>query len=264
MSLQPQCGLVLVAALLLLSPALQAQQPPGSPCNDTAPAPSDAALVLSLKGGQTVFREGEIIGLTLAYSSSTSDRYQLNLRNYDRSGRLDAETFCIEPASGRDPLDDYFNGLYVGFIGGGLGGIQMLSPAATAVDIELNEWKALSPGRYQLRLVSRRAQRSAAASETPGSVSLVPLRSNSIEFEVVPASPDWQATQLDSAVRVLDSAISDTAKQHAARVLRFLGSEASTRELVKRYSATNSQSFGSTDFKFGLIGSPRRQTPPTR
>jgi hypothetical protein len=53
-----------------------------------------------------------------------------------------------------------------------------------------------------------------------------------------------------------DRDTSDDEKKHAARVLRFLGSEASTRELARRYSAGDNP-FG-WDFKFGLYGSPHR------
>ena len=242
--------------LLCLNTSLFAQQP--EPCKDTAAAPSDASLVLSLKDRQTVYREGEIIGLTLGYSSNALDKYQLNTRNYDRSGRLNSETFCIEPASGRDPLDDYFTGLFGGFIGGGIGGMQTLNSAAATVDIELNEWKSLPPGRYQFRLISSRVQRQAGAGETGGSIVFVPLRSNTIEFQVVAASPDWQASQLDTAIKAMDSGVNEESRRHGARVLRFLGSEAATRELAKRFAASKDQTF-STDFRFGLIGSPQRQ-----
>jgi hypothetical protein len=65
--------------------------------------------------------------------------------------------------------------------------------------------------------------------------------SNEVKFQVLPATPEWQAEQLASAVAVLDAdhtkdPPSDIERtKQAVRVLRFLGSEASTRELARRF-----------------------------
>jgi hypothetical protein len=72
------------------------------------------------------------------------------------------------------------------------------------------------------------------------------------------AEPEWQLEQLPAAERALDSPDSDDAK-HAARVLRFLGSEEATRELARRFWSGNEQPFG-WDLKFGLFGSRHRAT----
>src|SRR5947209_16735603 len=117
----------LTFVLLCLFAATSAAQERPNPCAATATAnPADVSLTLSLTDGQTVFHEGEIIGLTLAFSSTASNKYFLDTRNYDRSGRLDAEAFCLEPDTGRDPLDDYFRSGLSGFMGGGIGGYEPL------------------------------------------------------------------------------------------------------------------------------------------
>lgn len=86
-------------------------------------------------------------------------------------------------------------------------------------DMVLNESKSAPPGNYSLRMGI----------------------SNEVEFQVIPAAPEWQAEQLANALAVLDA---DHAKDTpsdieraklALRVLRFLGSEASTRELARRF-----------------------------
>jgi hypothetical protein len=249
----------LVAVILSVGVAPIAAQARPDPCTASATNPADASLRVSLRGGQPVFHEGEIIGLTLAFTSSATGKYFLNTRNYDRSGRLNAETFCIEPTAGRDPLDDYFRSGLSGFFGGGLGSQQPLTTVASNVDIELNESKVLPPGRYRLRLMSGRIDRSATAGE-PGSGSVsVPLWSNVIDFEVVAAIAEWQTAELDAATKAVDSGADDAAKRHGARVLRFLGSDAATRELARRFFALNDQPFG-WEFMFGLIASPHRQT----
>jgi len=83
----------------------------------------------------------------------------------------------------------------------------------------LNDSKAVPPGNYSLRLGI----------------------SNEVKFQVLPATPEWQAEQLASALAVLDADhTKDTPSEiertnQAVRVLRFLGSEASTRELARRF-----------------------------
>lgn len=154
------------------------------------------------------------------YSSSSEKKHYLNTRNYDRSGRLDgAEVFCIDPATGEDPLSDYFNGV-MGFAGGGLGGEQDLSSEPYPVNLELNEWRSLPSGSYRLRIVSYRVTTPTENNPYGMGAPPMPLRSNAVEFQVVKADPEWQAAQLAAAVRALDSPdpTGEDAK-HAARVL---------------------------------------------
>ena len=246
-----------VGLLLSLPSAGRSAQVQPDPCAPSS-QPGDVSVQLSLKNGQTVFREGEIIALVADYSSAAEKKYYLSTRNYDRSGRLEEmEVFCIDPAKATDPLSDYFNGV-MGFFGGGLGGEQDLSDKPYFVDLELNEWKSLPPGSYRLSIVSHRVTVPTDGSPSEPSVRSTPLRSNEVQFEVVKADPGWQGEQLAAAEGALDSAdpTGDEAK-HAARVLRFLGSEEATRELARRFWSGNEQPSG-WDLKFGLFGSPYR------
>lgn len=166
------------------------------------------------------------------------------------------EVFCLEPNRVVDPLQDYFNSGR-GFMGGGLFSEQDPNRNPLNIDLELNEWESLPPGSYRLSIVGNRLSPGKPFNLSRSVDGDIALRSNAVEFQVVPADPDWQASQLSSATMILDSPnASEDEKKHAARVLRFLGSEASTRELARRYSSSDSQ-FG-WDFKFGLYGSPHR------
>lgn len=246
-------------ALLTSSVAICAQTQP-DPCRTALSQPGDVSLQLYLKDGQTIFREGEIIALTAEYSSGSEKKYYLSTRGYDRSGRLDGmEVFCVDSGTGDDPLSDYFNGA-MAFIGGGLGGEQDLSSKPYFINLELNEWKTLPPGSYRLTIVSHRVTVSTDNHPYGMDVASVPLRSNGIDFQVVKADPAWQGEQLAAAENALDSPdpTGEDAK-HAARVMRFLGSEAATRELARRFWSGNDQPFG-WDLKFGLFGSPYRAT----
>lgn len=243
-------------ALVSIGTSARAQTRP-NPCDDISSSPDDVSLQLSLNNGRTVYREGEIVALQLSFTSSTADKYHLTTRNYDRSGRLNIDSLCLDSASARDPLSDYFESSLFGFLGGGLSGDHVLSQSPYTIRVELNEWKAVRPGIYRLRVLSHRVAKTGDQPEAMNATVL--LWSNSVEFQVVAADADWQAEQLQGAVRTLDSAgESNEEAKHAARLLRFLGSEAATRELARRYWADNDQPYG-WDFKFGLVGSPHRQ-----
>ncbi len=214
--------------------------------------PSDVRLQLSLSG-PGVFYEGEIVTLRLSLTSSERDKYYADIRSYDRSGRLEDESFCVEPP-GRDPLADYFLG---GRVGGGItGGPRPLGTEPLTFERDLNEWKALPPGHYRLR-VRRNVDRLAAADERGHGTVPVTVWSNPIELEVVPATPEWRAAQLEAALRFLDGGDRDRAER-GARMLRFLGSEAATRELVRRYTGEYDQPHG-LQLQFGIVGSPHRE-----
>jgi hypothetical protein len=248
--------LVFPIALLAATATLLAQ---GSddPCSSNPNPPGDVALRLSLKNGRTVFHEGEMITLNLQYSADVPKEYIASTANYDRSGRLEgADVFCIDPDPDVDPLHDYFSSL-MAIMGGGLSSEVDVGEKPFEIDLDLNEWKTLPPGSYHVTVVGNRIKRGTEADMRKWNKPNIPLRSNSVEFEVVAADPDWQAAQLGAATRTLDSPdASDEEKKHAARVLRFLGSEGATRELARRYLSSG-DGF-SWEMKFGLFGSPHR------
>jgi hypothetical protein len=156
-------------------------------------------------------------------------RYWADVRNYDRSGRLGIEVYCLEPQA-PDPLESYFR---VGaFMGGGLGSTQQLSETPFEADAELNEWRSPGPGHYRLYVVSHRVYRPPDPGEKTqwGRID-VPVKSNVVEFDVQPATPACQAEQLQMALRGLASS-SNHEVHHAARILRFLNTEDSTRALA--------------------------------
>jgi hypothetical protein len=142
-----------------------------------------------------VYHEGEIISLELAFTSSAKKKYAADTRTYDRSGRLNLDQFCLTP-DGRDPLEDYYgSGIWAAFVAGGLSvGNHVLDRVPYIVNAELNEWKSLPPGRYAMRVLSDRVGAVADATGFGGGQVLLP--SNAIEFQVIPATPEWQAEQL--------------------------------------------------------------------
>ena len=178
--------------------------------------------------GRTQFHVGEVIPLELAFSASVPDTYDLDTRNYDRSGRLNIEQFHVTPP-GRDPLHNYY--ATGAFIGGGLGSSRVLTNEPQIMREDLNEWVALDqPGQYTLYVTTYRVSRHGGAKNES-----VKLRSNLLEFNVLAADPAWQQEVLTSAVLILDNAaVTGQEKTAAIRNLRFLDSAASVQELVRQ------------------------------
>ena len=240
---------IIFVALLFVSTAMYSAV--SDPCALTASI-KDAGLQISIANGKSTFREGEIIPLILSFTSTAHKRYWADVRNYDRSGRLDIETYCVEPVA-RDPLTGYFQG--GSFMGGGLGSQKQLSREPFTATAELNEWRQPGPGHYRLYVVSHRVWRPPDVNEaTPyGRVSET-LRSNTIEFDVVKAYAEWRAKQLRDATAAFTSAPSGKERE-AARPLRFLNTQESAETLARLFWGLNDQP-GGWELMMGLFGSP--------
>src|ERR1039458_6048140 len=200
---------------------------------------SAATLRIQFASAGSVFQTGEIIPVDLLFSAAGSG-YQMGTRSYDRSGRLNMEQFHVSPP-GRDPLHDHYEGgIYGGFIGGGLSwGDKSLSADPETMREDLNEWVALDkPGHYSLYVTSGRVSRRDGAQF----VNLT-LRSNTLEFDVVEASPAWQAQTLGAVAATLRNAASTPEeKRAAARPLRFLDTPDAVRELARQLGIPGDES----------------------
>jgi hypothetical protein len=215
---------------------------------------TDAKLTLNIPDGRTSFREGEIIPLVLSFTSTVEQRYRADVRNFDRSGRLNSETYCLEPEV-RDPLADYFSTTFS--LAGGPGGEQQLSEKPVTVTAELNEWRQPGLGHYRLWVVSPRVsgEPNSLISLRVGGVP-VTLRSNTIEFDVIKADAESRAKQLQEATATYQNATAGQQKE-AARRLRFLNTKQSAETLARLFWSLNDQP-GGWDLMFGLFGSPYR------
>jgi hypothetical protein len=216
---------------------------------------SSATLRIQFGSPGSVFQTGEIIPVDLLFSVEGGGTYQMSTRNYDRSGRLNMEQFHVSPP-GRDPLHDHYEGgIYGAFIGGGIsGGDKSLSADPETIREDLNEWVAPdAPGHYSLYVTSGRVSRRDGAK-----FENVPLRSNTLEFDVAEASPAWQAQTLGAASATLQNAGGTTdEKRAAARTLRFLDTPDSVRELARQLATPADENHW--DLVAGILGSRHRQ-----
>lgn len=246
----PTPPILAFSALLLCAPGCAARD---NRCS-AASSVSDAHFTLAVKEGRTIFQAGEIVALKLTFTASTPHRYWAEDRNYDRSGRLGLESYCVEPDTA-DPLMSYY-GTGV-FLGGGLGGTRALDSTPFTAEADLNEWRQLPPGHYRVYAVSQRVWRPPDAREqTPYSRVEAVLRSNTVEFDVRPTDRGWQARQLEAAAQVLAGNPRDDVARRAARTLRFLNTPDSVRQLAHLFWGVNAQQSAGWELLLGLQGSP--------
>ena len=235
--------LVALAVAPVIAPDAKGQQP------------TDITLTAEFANGQTVYRVGETISLQLAFAASLPNTYAMSTRSYDRSGRLNLEEFHVSPA-GRDPLYNYYNGgLFAAFLGGGLfGGPRYLGSEPQIIQEDLNEWVALDkPGQYSLYVTSGRITRRVGSKWQP-----IHVRSNTLSFEVIEATPGWQHRAVASATAVLgNSSSTQEEKRSAFRTLRFLDSTGSIAELVRQLGDPKNKE--AWDCVAGLIGSSHQE-----
>jgi hypothetical protein len=135
---------------------------------------SGVSLTVRFADGASRFHVGEIIPIELSFKASIPGTYDMEMRNYDRSGRLNIEAFHVTPR-GRDPLERYYS--TGAFMGGGLGGARELSSDPQVMREDLNEWVAIDkPGHYSLYVTSGRVTR-----RTPSKAEPIELRSNDLD-----------------------------------------------------------------------------------
>lgn len=235
-------------------------------CAQSAPFDPKVLLQVQLASNQREFHIGETIPLELSFSSAVKDRYQVNMAQYDRSGRMEYEYFTVSPALGAvDPLGTKH---WAG--GGGLTSYQFLSSVPWTTRLNLNEWvRFAQPGEYRLIVSSQRV--GVRDRSKPGGTSPVTTRSNEITLKIVAADPAWQRRVLNDAVRKLDAPAPikpeqteqyATSRRQAIDTLRFLGTAGAAREMAKRMRGEDS---GGLDYicMLGLITSPERSVVRT-
>lgn len=229
----------------------------------TPPVDSNVVFKVAVAKDQREFHIGETIPLQLSFTSSVKNQYQLNMAQYDRSGRMDYERFKISPAEGSiDPLPN--NGSM-----GGLTTYNFLTTAPLTIKLNLNEWvRFTQPGEYRLIVSSNRV--GVRDPSNPFGTSAVTAWSNEITLKIVKADPVWQKRTFDEAVAKLDAPLprasneSDQYETHrqAIQTLRFLGSAEATRELVKRMRGQDARRLD-YDCMLGIVSSPERSVART-
>jgi len=230
----------------------------------TPPVDSNVVFKVAIANDQREFRVGEAIPLQLSFSSPVKNHYELNMAQYDRSGRMNYEQFNISPSGGSvDPLPNREGGM------GGMTTFKFLNTEPWTIKLNLNEWvRFTQAGEYRLFVSSDRV--AVRDPSSPSGTSTVTARSNQITLKIVKADPAWQKRIFKDAVAKLDApypreadqAEKETARRRAFETLRFLGTADATREMVKRLRGEDSGGF---DYicMLGIISSPERSVART-
>ena len=250
---------LLMLLLLVVIPVVQ------TGAQSTPPVDPNVILAISLAHKQHEFHIGETIPLRLSFSSTVTDRYQLNMAQYDRSGRMNYEHFSVTPAEGAvDPLPTYTRSM------GGLTNFRFLTPEPWTIKLNLNEWvRFTQPGEYKLIVSSQRV--AVRDSSNPLGTSPVTAVSNEITLKILPADRAWEKRVYSEAVATLDARAQvkpqemekyTASRRQALETLRFLGTADAARELVKRMRGEDA---GGLDYicVLGLISSPERAAART-
>jgi len=197
---------------------------------------------------------GEAIPLDLTFTSTVREKYHIDMAGYDRSGRMTSESFALEPSDGwSDPLTEYFNSGLFSFMGGGLRTIPELGPDPKVMTLDLNEWVRFErPGHYRLTVTSSRVIAGKDA-ENPAGIH-VPVSSNPVEFEILPANADWSSEIAATALAGLNSEDGER-RLRAARALRFAGTDPAISAMVQRFRGDDFDA----QYMFGLLGAPNRK-----
>ena len=214
-----------------------------------------AQLHVSIATGATTFHIGERIPLQLDFTAPPDAHVAMTNASYDRSGRMNYETFDVSPGTGfSDPLAAYFNsGL---FAGGGLFGVAELSLKPNTIHLDLNEWVRFDqPGEYTVTVHSNRV----FSAGKPIFAEQHPLTSNPIKLHIIAATPEWQKATLAAAVETLKEKPAvvgrpETEETRAAiATIRYLGSAESIPVMA---AGLGEDSASASAFGFGLIGLP--------
>jgi len=198
--------------------------------------PEGASFAIELVEPQAQFCVGQLIPLDLVYTFHRPSKFLINdgLARGSGAARL-LEVFRVSPQTGtRQRTSDEPN--FYHWAGG--------TPLGAKADrvyryrVYLNEWRRFDkPGRYRFYSTSARVWR---RKSSPPRNNDLRLTSNLLELEILGVSSQWQDEQFRMAVAVLDRQSDDTQehgalRREALRRLRYLDTEAATRELARRY-----------------------------
>jgi hypothetical protein len=157
------------------------------------------SLTLATKDGQSKFRIGEAIEVELRFQATESGKYGVWTTSLVRQVRRpEFDHFTVEPGAGvADPLVDIFTQLSGG--GGRAPRPVPLSSSPTVVALPMNEWLSIRhPGHYRVAVETTRV----VTTDNPPTT--LPLRSNTIEIDLVEPEPGWRENSLRQAVATLE------------------------------------------------------------
>jgi hypothetical protein len=196
----------------------------------SATNPADLNVELRVVGAVSFFHTGESIPLEIAYSSESEKKYQgsFSTRTPDQGGPPPEVT----PSDGVINLVD----LRQGFGGGCMSMIGYLNSKPNVEKLDLSEWfQFRKGGHYSVRVKSTDISRVKTAEEG-GGIERLTLESNTVEFDILRADPEWAAAQQAKFEQILSTQSADQPQSYeAVKRLALLDTPSSAKRLVQMY-----------------------------
>jgi hypothetical protein len=166
------------------------------------------------------------------------------------------DDLILQPLGGvADPMGDYF-GSYAGISGAHPRPMPIVEEG-TWISLDLNQWFRFDRlGDYHLYLTGH-PKRSRFAIAEPDEAAAETLNSNTVDFEIVPATPSPAAQELSKALEKTDFLSHYNEHGEGCRMLRFLGTQDAARVMIQHYSDDSWRC--QYEFTLGLFGSPHRE-----
>jgi hypothetical protein len=165
--------------------------------------PNDVNFSLQLTRDTRLYHIGELIEFEISYTSESEQKYVVSAGQ--PSPELSSVTLRLSPSEG--VLDLAVLRQCAGFAGSHLSsGPQYLTSKPISEKADLQGWyRFQKPGHYSLTATSSEVWRAKSVDEGGGQEYLT-LESNSVEFDVLPTDPSWEAEELGKILRVLEGA----------------------------------------------------------
>lgn len=195
--------------------------------------PDDIQFQVRLIGDTSSFHLGQPIALELSYASDSDRKYLISQSNPTRE--FGAIELSLEPTEGA--LDPRMLRPCWGGIGGSHASSwpQYLGSQPITEGAALTDWyRFQKSGLYSLTVTSREVSRP-EGSEKGSSQEQVTLESNTVEFEILPRDPAWEASELRTRLRELEDAKEPFERAKPSAQLALLDTQESARKLAELY-----------------------------
>ncbi len=253
-------GRARVSALALIYWFTPVSSLPVSAQTSQAPVPVSSEtpaldFVVRVRDGQTKFRQGEIITVELGYGANALAPAKRFPDHSDQPG-LAVDRFVLTPHSGVvDPLRDF-----LGTVGGWSGppprAVPFVEAGGSWTTADINEWFRFdNPGKYTLSVLAHMVRTSYEAFGSRPTAAKT-LKSNTVDFEILPADEAWQAATLQKALGLLETKSAIEPQQQGCRILRFLGTPQAVDKMVEHYA---DQGICEAEYRDGLFAFPDRE-----
>jgi len=165
--------------------------------------PNDVNFSLQLTRDTRLYHMGELIEFEISYASESAQKYMVSAGQ--PSPKLGSVTLRLSPSGG--VLELRVMRQCAGFGGSHLSsGPQYLTPKPISAKADLQGWYGFQkPGHYSITATSSEVWRPKSIDEGGGQEYLT-LESNSVEFDILPADPSWEAEELDKILHELEGA----------------------------------------------------------